>query len=428
MKILVLASTYPYANNPSAGIYNERSAIALQEHCDLVQVLAPKPLSAAFLSVLSPRWKNYADMAAHEVREGISIFRPAYLQIPHVTPAFWLDPGIYLWCGRHARSMHRKTVFDAILAFGLASVGGLAWRLAKDLGIPAAGWATGSDVRAPASNAHAHLVTQALDRLDLVIYQSQDLRSCGAKLLRVPLSELSPNRHIVLPRGIPEPPALPVVQTRERVRNEWNIRPDQTLVLFVGRIVRGKGVFDLVEAMRNAAARHPNLTCVLVGSVSGFDDTPAIQEKLDQDPFLKKRVRVLPACDPSTVWELLCGADIFAFPSYSEGMPNALLEAMVMGVASVAYAIPPVVELDGGFGGVTLVPTGNTGEFAEALLRLCIQSGERKRAGKSGEVRVRQHFMTRKTILEVVRRLKDLAHRNSKMALEESLSSKSSTR
>jgi hypothetical protein len=45
--------------------------------------------------------------------------------------------------------MHRRTRFDVIHSFDLAATGGLAWRMGRDLGIPASGWAFLGDLRFP---------------------------------------------------------------------------------------------------------------------------------------------------------------------------------------------------------------------------------------------------------------------------------------
>ncbi len=206
------------------------------------------------------------------------------------------------------------------------------------------------------------------------------------------------------------------------MRTSWQVGPDQPLVLFIGRIVRGKGLFDLLEAMRSATLRNPALRCVLVGSVPGFDDTSALREKLQQDTSLEERVRILPSCDPAGIWELLCAADIFVFPSYAEGMPNSLLEAMAMGIASVAYAIPPVVELEGGSGGLVLVPTGDAARLSEAILRLAERPDERVRRGTEGRARVRSHFMVQQNLPEALRRLERLVHTSGEPTTREAVS------
>ncbi|MGH8055646.1 MAG: glycosyltransferase family 4 protein, partial [Candidatus Entotheonellia bacterium] len=122
-------------------------------------------------------------------------------------------------------------------------------------------------------------------------------------------------------------------------------------------------------------------------------------------------VRLLPACAPEHIWDCLCGADLFAFTSYREGMPNSLLEAMAMGVPAVAFAIPSVLELDGGQGAVLTVPPFDASLLAEAILRLLNSPAERGQLGEQGKARILERYMVKDnmaTALESLARLRAL--------------------
>ena len=123
---------------------------------------------------------------------------------------------------------------------------------------------------------------------------------------------------------------------------------------------------------------------------------------------LRDRVLLLPACKPDRVWHYLCAADIFAFPSHEEGMPNSLLEAMIMGIPAIAFAIPPVREIEAGTGALITVPTLNTELFSEAILRLAASPAQRIYIGERGRSRVMDRFMVQKNMAEVVERLAHL--------------------
>jgi len=315
MKILVLAPSYPYANRPFAS-FNERSVAALRELCESVEVLAPRPYAPPFLSSLVPRWKSYAQMDAHEIRNGVPVHRPAYPQIPRFGGAFWFDLGAFLWCSRIAKRIHDRVNFDAIISFDLLSTGGIAWRMKRYLGIPASGWATGDDVRVPAASSYGRAVIRAINRLDVVFYQSHELLKKACSLLGI--FQMPQGHHIVLPRGIPMPPSLPRTEIRNRVRAECGIADNQFLVLSTGRIFREKGIFELLDAVSFAATRDSRIVWLLVGSDPAFDDTPALREKLNHIAGIKDKVLIFPACSSDKIWEYLCAADIFAFASHNE--------------------------------------------------------------------------------------------------------------
>ncbi len=411
MKILALAGAYPHAGHPFSGIFNERCVAALRELCDHVEVLVPRPYVPPLLSFV-PRWKAYAAAAKHEKRNGALVHRPATPVIPRVGAALWTDLAAFFFCRQAGRKMHRRLQFDAIISFDLAAAGGIAWRLSRDLGIPASGWASGEDVRVPRSSSLGRVVIRAIEHLDVIFYQSHELLEKAASLLCIPLERMPSERHLVLPRGIPMPPVLPKVETRNRLRSGWGITDDKVVVLYIGRILRAKGLSELLEAILLAASQDTRVTCVVVGSQPAFDETAAVQKKLDRTPGLRGRVKFLPACSPDQVWEYLCGADIFAFPSHREGSPNSLLEAMAMGVPAVAFAIPAVAEIEAGTGALLKVPPFDSTLFAQAILRLTASPGERLRIGERGRVQVMDRFMMRKNMAVAFRHLVRVVERS----------------
>jgi teichuronic acid biosynthesis glycosyltransferase TuaC len=411
MKVLVVTPTYPHAGHPISGIFNERSVYALRKLCDRVEVLAPRPYAPLFLSFV-PRWKAYAAAMRHELRNGVPVYRPATPVIPRIGRSLWVDSVAFLFCRQMARRMHRHTQFDAILSFDLLGTGGLAWRLGRDFGIPASGWATGGDVRFPASSSYGKVVIRALKNLDVVFYQSNELLERAAALLGVSADRMSPDRHLVLPRGIPEPPLLPRAKIRNQLRSELKIANEAILVLSVGRISRDKGIFELLEAVSLAAARDPRISCIVVGSLPAFDESMDFQKKLNQTPGLKDRLKLLAVCSSDKVWDYLCAADIFAFTSHHEGMPNSLLEAMAMGVPSIAFAIPPVLEIEAGTGALVKVPPLDSMSFSEAILRLAASPEERVRIGERGKTHIQDRFLVRENTAKALRRLAQAVERH----------------
>jgi glycosyltransferase involved in cell wall biosynthesis len=414
MNILVLASYYPNDGRPFSGIFNERNAITLNQLCGHVEVLAPRPFVPPLLSYVKPRWKAYAMITPYEIRNGLPVYRPASLEFPRFGRAFWSDQGAFLACRRTVRRIHRRVGFSAIVSFDLFGTGGLAWRLGKDLGIPASGWAYGRDMALPSGTARERVVIRALQRLDFVFYQSCELRDIAAGLLRMPPDEMSPAKHMVLAHGIPEPPKLPKQEIRQKIRSDLGISDEQIVVMNYGRVTREKGVFELLEAVALATKMDPQITCVIIGSNSAFDDSVAVQKMLEENPRLRERVRFLPASPPEQTWEYLCAADIFAFPSHQrfEGMPNSLQEAMAMSVPAIAFDIRPVMELNAGVGALVSVPQLDTTLFAEAIVRLAASPQERERLGEIGKGRVLESFMVKKNMARAFQQLSHIVDRS----------------
>jgi len=406
VKLLVLAQNYPYAEHPTAAVFNERSAIALSNLCESVEVLVPRPYVPPLLGSFVPRWGVYAQIPKYEKRQNIPVHRPAYPQFPRVASAFWVEHAAFWRCRPVAVEMHDRARFDALLAFDIVGVGGVAWRLARHLALPAAAWVTGA-IPIPSFR---KAVTRSLKNLDVVFYQSHELLASAARLLGTNADSLVSERHVVLPRGIPPPPSLPRDEIRQRLRQQWAVPDTHTIVMNIGRIFREKGTFDLVESIAVAVARNPRIACVLVGANPAFDETRTLQQRID-GMALRRHITVLPACPSERVWEYLCAADIFAFSSHHEGMPNSLLEAMAMGVPSVASAISPVMEIEAGTGGLLLVPPRDPVSLGEALAQLADSPSERARLGAIGNTQVMERFMVHKNSALALERLANVISR-----------------
>jgi len=279
------------------------------------------------------------------------------------------------------------------MSFDIYSAGGVAWRLGKTLGLPVCGWAFGSDVRVPKGYFARQIVKKTLTNLDLVFYQSYELLQKAGEILEVTPEEMMGDRHIVLPHGIPLPPLLDINKVRNQVRSSLGISDSDILILNVGRIVREKGPFELLEALLVARRGNSKIKGVIVGSQFGYDETSVVQKTIDDNPLLQNSVALVPACEPTDIWNYLCAADIFAFPSHNEGMPNALLEAMIMGVPAVAFGIPPVHEINREGDALLMVPKLDVDKFGQAILSLANDPEARKRIGQCGQEAVQGRFL-----------------------------------
>ncbi len=405
MNILALPSQYPYPGYPFCGIFNERSLGVLSNLNQSIEVLAPQPYVPPFFSLLSPRWKAYSTGVGYEIKNGIPVHRPTYLQLPRIGGAFCSDQVAFYCCRWMSKKMHRRKKFDAILSFDLTGTGMMAWRMGRYLGIPSVGWVTGLN---PTCSSYQKRITHALCNFDMVFYQSQECFEEAASLLRIPPNQLAKDRHIVLARGIPNPPSLTRTEVRKRIREELGITDDQVLILNIGRVCQDKGIYELVDAMSLAGARNSKIRCVVVGSLPALDETMAVEKNLTNSQGLRPLVKILPACEPEKVSEYLCAADVFAFPSHHDGMPNALLEAMAMGIPAIAFDIPPIVEIESGRGGLLVVPRFNATLFSEAILNLASSPQQRSSIGEIGKTEVINRFMTNKNMAKALEYLRQV--------------------
>lgn len=160
-------------------------------------------------------------------------------------------------------------------------------------------------------------------------------------------------------------PTEPVSQKREK------------LILWVGRYEGLKGLDFLIEAF-NGCDGMDDWKLILVGDGEGFN---LISEKIEQ---LNLTQRVIQVGKQKDVNQWYSKAEIFAFPSFSEGFPNALCEAMSMGMAAVSFdciAGPSEIiehELNG-----LLIPVGDKEKLRESLMFLAHNNEKREQIQKN---------------------------------------------
>jgi glycosyltransferase involved in cell wall biosynthesis len=166
---------------------------------------------------------------------------------------------------------------------------------------------------------------------------------------------------------------------------------DRCSVLFVGFRTPLKGLGDVANAVREVE----NCDLVIAGGTGGAID-PAMAVAMEE--ALRKlddagRLRDLGALRPDEVTALYHQADIFVLPSYREGLPNVLLEAMAAGLPCIATpvgAIPDVLADDCG----ALVPVGNVSALREWIRRLSLSREERLAMGLRGRDKVLREYGT----------------------------------
>lgn len=168
---------------------------------------------------------------------------------------------------------------------------------------------------------------------------------------------------------------------------------DTHTLLFLGHLGRAKGTYDLIHAMSAVARTVPDATLLLCGDgdVEGSDQLIA-QLSLDG------HVKTLGWVDPETRLNLLGRASVCVLPSYAEGLPMSVLEAMAQEVPVVATRVGGIPEaITHGCEGLLIEP-GDVPALADSIVRLLEQPGERKRMGQAGRAKVENTFTADKTI------------------------------
>lgn len=166
---------------------------------------------------------------------------------------------------------------------------------------------------------------------------------------------------------------------------------EHPIILCVTRMIRSKGIFELIEAARLLRAQGLSFQIRVVGDVDPRNPTSLVPEELHRIQsegvvdWLGRR---------SDVPSLLGEADIFCLPSYREGMPRSLIEASAAGLPIVTTDVPgcreAVVDGVNGF----LCPPRDASALAAKLERLILSADLRRAMGQASREWFETHFTT----------------------------------
>ena len=185
---------------------------------------------------------------------------------------------------------------------------------------------------------------------------------------------LPPEKIFVVPTGIEPLDVAPEIVNRSSVPT----------VLYLGNLIREKGVFVLLEAARIVAAKGRDIRFVFAGAWFRTEDEHAAKQFVAQNE-LEKVVRFAGPVYGAAKWRLIFGSDILAFPTfyYYETMGLVLLEAMQAGLPIVTTrraSIPEIVE--DGINGY-LIEEQSADDLAEKILNLVDNPALRKSMGEA---------------------------------------------
>lgn len=175
----------------------------------------------------------------------------------------------------------------------------------------------------------------------------------------------------------------------------WRAAPPVTepmTFVFVGRLLREKGVVELIEAMRQVKAARPDTKLVLLGDV---DSNPSSLQRAQVAAWVAEELLTWPGQVEVAPWLAKCS--VFVLPSYREGVPRSTQEAMAMARPVITTDVPGCREtvIDGRNG--FLVPPRDAGALARVMLRFAETPELVATMGRESRVMAEERFDVVKT-------------------------------
>lgn len=382
LRVLTISHMFPTARSRRYGTFICREARYLRQYGIECSFLVGRPWAPWPLYHV-PRWQDYGPGNPLTPPDGLPARRGAYLRPPGFGFRRFEGKALTRALLPAARQWHQEQPFDLVLGVSMLPDTEAAVVIGGELALPVAALAVGSDVMVYPDRMPIlwRRLSDALAQVDLPVGVSESICRRLAETGRCRREPLC----IYLSRDADQfTPADDKDLARQRLG--WPVKA--VIGIYVGGLVPSKGLKELAAAAEPLLKKHADLRLACVGDGPAHGRLLALQDRCGRADAVVLPGRVAPEDVPL----FLQASDFFILPSYSEGMPQAVLEAMNCGLPVVATRVGGVPEAvtDGHTG--LLVEARNVEQLRHAMERMITDEAFRLAAGQEGLARARERF------------------------------------
>jgi glycosyltransferase involved in cell wall biosynthesis len=347
VRALLLTNLYPSHDEPTRGLFNYHRFHALSQHVE-AEVVVPvrwwtrlrRPVD--WLQTLS------------QTRDRLTAHFPSYFAVPgrpttHV-------PGMEASVLSLVERLEKDRPFDVLLAAMAYPEGVVAHHLARRLKRPYVIMCLGSDINELAERPELRpSIAVALRGAAGVICVSKALRE------KVIALHVEPERVTVQHNGVDGDRFQ--IRDQDRARNELGLSAEGKLLLYVGNLAPEKGVQVLSEAFQQLCASGCGAARL---AVVGGGQLDGDLRQLARQRSMEERLLLAGRCPHEEIPTWMAACDVFCLPSFREGCPNVVLEALASGRPVVASRVGGVPELLNEENGI-MAPAGDVDALSVAM-------------------------------------------------------------
>ncbi len=326
MRILAISHNFPNSRNANEGAFVARQFHELARQGNDVAVFVPAawiptPLTYLRSGELRDKRQNfcYKDMKAEDIR---------FPCIPHMQALPLNNKMAYFVLRNKLKKAHQEKPFDIIYARFLFVDGFVAAKLSRDLNVPCVAVSAGSDL-----NLFARANKLSFNDLMYILRNVDGLVTSGKKSA-LKIKELSGRDALVL-HGVVDTETFCPAENRDMAKSRIGLEINKKVLLYLGSFKRSKGVFDMIDAYNRLHVRFGDW----VFKICGYGPDKAEMQEYINEKHASDYIHVEPAVDTSEVHKWMQACDAFVLASHSEGMPNAVMEAMACGSAVVVTSV-----------------------------------------------------------------------------------------
>ncbi|MDY6864479.1 MAG: glycosyltransferase family 4 protein [Halobacteriota archaeon] len=191
----------------------------------------------------------------------------------------------------------------------------------------------------------------------------------------------------------------------EKIREEFNILPEQTVVTFVGNLSKIKGIDILIDSLSYLKEEYHDIMLLMVLNLplSKYNNPEILEADAELLPEIKRKIKsygleenVIPIGLTEKMPQIMAASDIFTMPFLNlvgvADPPISLIEAMAIGKPVIATKVGSVSKLVKHKVNGILIDPGSSVELAEGIKYLIENEKESKEMGKRGSKMIHDNF------------------------------------
>ncbi len=361
MNLLFISREFPGKREPEQATFNRQQIGGLSARMK-IKVISPRPW---FPFCRRHLYYPILPLIEREKRGNIEIFYPKFFNLPvlgrNFQPFF-----LSLALCRTVRKIRRNFPFDAIYTNPLYPDAAASLTIGRRFKVPITAAALGSDVNMSLNSRwRRRQLMKVLKNVSAVMTVSNDLQK--------KVTDIFPQvKCKTIYDGVDHTLFQPI--ERAEARKLLGLKKEGKIILFIGNLLKSKGVQELKNGFLQLA--KPGDTLFFIG------DGPMKKRLADKKTgcavILKGRI----PHQEISLW--LNAADLLCLPSYQEGVPNVILEALACGTPVVATKVGGIPEILPERECGILVPAGDTLVLMEAIKEALKKEWDRKKIRLQG--------------------------------------------
>lgn len=335
MRILIISQLYPSKRHPSSGIFFYNLIKSLLDYPVKILLINPRPYFPSLIAFFKKSLNKWKLDPYEYRRDNLTILRPFLPLLPgnHFTAINGLIwPHILFYLLRKNGYLRP----DIIIGYNLLPEGLTAVQLSTRFHTKSVCWVIGSDIHdfAKANLLNKYLTKYELQEANLVLTESDELKRSSITYVNA-----KSNLHTFY-KGI-DIQNFKINYAREKLIEQLDLKSDRKYILFVGRLIREKGIVELTKAFVEIADFFPSVDLIFLGEEIQKQEIIAI---LKQNRVVS-RVYFRGIITHQMVSKFMYVSDMLVLPSWAEGLPNVVMEAMASGLPVIATHVGGIPEI-----------------------------------------------------------------------------------